>query len=798
MQKIKLYAVWVFLVVLLCAGNSFSQTDSLNSGIIKGLAIDSTSELPIRGALVKLQETNNELLKYSETDENGAFTFEEIPYGMYEVQVVKEPFTAVSNIVELKSPVLDLNKIFMSQNITTEEITVEAKKPFMEIRDDKKVFNVEDNIITQGKTAIDVLKTLPLVTVDGQDNIMLRNDSRIKILINGKENRMYQNLRQVPADIIERIELITTPSAKYEAEGVTGIINIILKETDDQGYTGTIGLGGSTMETYNTYGSFNYKKSKTTIYTNLGFGSWANDIKGSLTREDFLYNPSTLNTNSNGDNRGNYQWGSLGAEYDLTQYSVTGLEFSANGWNGNNNIDFNQAFTSASQNYEEFYKNLTAYDGFNLNGSVYYNNKFDTTGKELNLDLSYGRNYWNNDYKQEKIITPPSAIKDYREQRSNTFTGQLDYTNPFGNFLKLEAGYKGTFNLNDNRIQSDSLDPNSGSFVSNLSRTQDFDYDSYVNGFYTTLSKSFGPVSAKLGLRTEVTNIKFDAGNGARSQDYTDFFPSASIVYKFGMMNSLSLNYSKRVNRPQMWYLNPFVYIYNNQNISTGNPDLTPEYTNSLELNFNTSLLGIMINPTVYYRKTDNVITRFSYLTDTNTTVSSYDNSSELDTYGADLIFSGQLYEGANFNATFNLSRLTFSGTPGTSLDNEGTAYGVSAYTSLPIAQLVNFDVYFGRWGDRVTAQGTNVGRNYLSVGISKTFMDNNLRVNVNVQDILAKTNTPESYTNGIGFTQKYVNDYTQQGVSIWISYNFGNTDPQSKRRKKTTDQPSQPQGDQR
>src|SRR5690606_16545531 len=418
-----------------------------------------------------------------------------------------------------------------------------------------------------------------------------------------------------------------------------------------------------------------------------------------------------LNTNSNGDNRGNYQWGSLGAEYDLTQYSVTGLEFSANGWNGNNNIDFNQAFTSASQNYEEFYKNLTAYDGFNLNGSVYYNNKFDTTGKELNLDLSYGRNYWNNDYKQEKIITPPSAIKDFREQRSNTFTGQLDYTHPFGDFLKLEAGYKGTFNLNDNRIQSDSLDPNSGSFVSNLSRTQDFDYDSYVNGFYTTLSKTFGPVSAKLGLRTEVTNIKFDAGNGARSQDYTDFFPSASIVYKFGMMNSLSLNYSKRVNRPQMWYLNPFVYIYNNQNISTGNPDLTPEYTNSLELNFNTSLLGIMINPTVYYRKTDNVITRFSYLTDTNTTVSSYDNSSELDTYGADLIFSGQLYEGANFNATFNLSRLTFSGTPGTSLDNEGTAYGVSAYTSLPIAQLVNFDVYFGRWGDRVTAQATNVGR---------------------------------------------------------------------------------------
>lgn len=798
MQKLNIFATLTIIVITLLAGNTFSQDNPANTGSIKGQAVDSTSGQPIRGALVKLQETNNQLLKYSETDAEGTFTFEEIPYGMYEVQVVKEPFTAVSNIVELKSPVLDLNKIFMSQNITTEEITVEAKKPFMEIRDDKKIFNVEDNIITQGKTAIDVLKTLPLVTVDGQDNIMLRNDSRIKILINGKENRMYQNLRQVPADIIERVELITTPSAKYEAEGVTGIINIILKETDDEGYTGTIGLGGSTMETYNTYGSFNYKKSKTTFYTNLGFGSWANDIKGSLTRNDFLFDPSTLTTNTNGNNRGNYQWGSLGAEYDLSEYSITGLEFSANGWNGNNNTDFNQTFVSSTQSYEEFYRNLTAYDGFNLNGSVYYNNKFDTTGKELNIDLSYGRNFWNNDYKQEEIVTPPSAIKDYREQRSNTFTGQLDYTNPFGNFLKLEAGYKGTFSLNDNRIQSDSLDPNSGSFVSNLSRTQDFKYDSYVNGFYATFSRTFGPVSTKLGVRTELTHISLDAGNGIRAQDYTDIFPSASITYKFGMLNSLQLSFSRRINRPQMWFLNPFVYIYNNQNISTGNPDLLPEYTNSLELNFNTSLLGIMINPTVYYRKTDNVITRFSYLTDSNTTVSSYNNSSELDTYGADLIFSGQLYEGANFNATFNLSRLTFAGTPGASLDNEGTAYGVSAYTSLPIAGLVNFDVYFGRWGDRVTAQGTNVGRNYLSIGLSKTFLDNNLRVNVNVQDILAKTNTPESYTNGIGFTQRFTNDYTQQGVSIWISYNFGNTDPQNKRRKKQTEQPTQQQGDQR
>lgn len=798
----KIYVTFALLSIctlFLSPKSTYSQQDtsSSNTGTIKGLALDSTSGQPVRGALVKLQETTDKLLKYSETDEEGAFTFEDIPYGLYEVQLVKEPFTAISNYIELKSTSLDLGKLYMSQNFVTEEIVVETKKPFMEIRDDKKIFNVEDNIITQGKTAIDVLKTLPLVTVDGQDNIMLRNDARIKILINGKENRMYTNLRQVPADIIERVELITTPSAKYEAEGVTGIINIILKDVDDDGYTGSVSLGGSTMETYNTYGTFNYKKSRTTLYTNLGFGSWANNITGDSRREDFLSNPSVLSSTTNGNNRGNYQWGSLGMEYDINDYSVTGLEFSLNGWNGNNNVDFNQIFSSSSQNYEEFYRNLTHYDGMNVNGSIYYNNKFDSTDRELNLDFSYGRNNWNTDYKQEEIVTPPSAIKDLREQKANTFTGQIDYTHPFGNFLKMETGYKGTFNLNKNRLQADSLDASTGAFVNNLSRSQDFNYDNYVNGFYATFSKTFGPVSTKLGLRTEATHTSFeDPSLGNRVRDYIDYFPSASLVFKFGMMNSLNLTYSRRINRPAIWYLNPFVNVYNNQNISTGNPDLEPEYTNSMELGLNTSILGIMVNPTVYYRKTDNVITRYSYLTDSNTTVSSYNNSSELDTYGADLIFSGQLYEGANFNATFNISRLTFTGTPGTSLDNEGTAYGVSAYTSLPIGQLVNFDVYFGRWGDRVTAQGTNVGKNYLSIGMSKNLLDNKLRINVNVQDILADVGRPESYTNGIGFTQRYFNDYSQKGVSIYVSYNFGNTDPQNKRRKKTTDQPQQPQGE--
>ncbi|MCB0725798.1 MAG: TonB-dependent receptor [Ignavibacteriae bacterium] len=792
----------ILLPAILCLAfslNAFSQSDSLKTsggvGKVTGTAIDSTTGLPLISALVKLQEINDQLLKYTETDENGSFAFDSIPHGIYEVQIVKDTYEPLSKTIDVNSPLKDIGTLYLSKSITTEEITVEAQKPFMEIKDDKKIFNIENNILTQGKTAIDVLKTLPLVNVDAQDNIMLRGDSRIKILINGKENRVYANLRQIPADIIEKIELITTPSAKYEAEGVTGIINVILKKDKDSGYTGTLSLGGSTIDTYNSYGNFNFKASKFTFFSNLGVGTYKNVITNDSKREDFLYNPSVLTTNSTGNNKGNYLFGSQGAEYDLSEKSVIGTDFSINRYDGNNITDVTQQFMSDSLNYTDLFKNHSNYNGLSLNASLYFNNKFDSTGRELNFDLSYGKNDWKTKYKQEKLTSPLSLTNDNRDQISNTVTGQIDYIHPFSETVKMETGYKGSFEFNDNSLYSDSLDHNTNTFIE-LNKSQDFDYDNFINGFYMTMSKNFGAVSTKVGGRVEYTRTSFGPGSDNRTvRQYTDFFPSASLTYKLGGgFTSFQLSYSRRITRPSMWYLNPFVYVYNSQSISTGNPDLTPEYTNSIELAFNTFLGGLSISPDIYYKKTTDVITRYSYLTDTNTTVSTYNNSSELSSYGTDLVLGGQLFNFITFNASIGISRMNFSGTPGASLDNEGTSYSGNAYLSLPIGSLATLEMYYYRWGDRVTAQGTNRGKNYLTLGISKMFMDNKLRVNLNVNDVLANTGHPESYTNGVGYTQSYVNDFKQQSVSIYVSYSFGNTDkPQQKRRKKKTEQPQQP-----
>ena len=311
-----------------------------------------------------------------------------------------------------------------------------------------------------------------------------------------------------------------------------------------------------------------------------------------------MYNPSVLTSNSTGNNKGNYLFGSQGMEYDVSDKSVIGTDFSINRYDGTNITDLTQQYSSDSLNYTDLFKNYSDYNGLSINASLYYNNKFDSTGRELNLDLSYGKNDWKTKYKEERLNSPFSLTNDNRDQISNTVNGQIDYTQPFSETMKLETGYKGTFGFNDNSLYSDSLDHSSNTFIK-LDKSQDFDYDNFVNGFYTTLSKSFGVFSAKLGGRVENTRTSFGPdANNRTVRNYTDFFPSGSLTYKFGGgFTSLQLSYSRRINRPSMWYLNPFVYVYNDQNISTGNPDLTPEYTNSLELGFNTFLDGISISP---------------------------------------------------------------------------------------------------------------------------------------------------------------------------------------------------------
>ena len=484
----------------------------------------------------------------------------------------------------------------MSQNYMTEEIVVETKKPFMEIRDDKKIFNVGDNPITEGKTAIELLQTLPLVSVDADDNVMLRGDRRIKILINGKENRMYSSLRQVPANMIEKVELITTPSAKYEAEGVSGVINIILKRSYSGGYSGFLSLGTTTHKKYNGYGSLNIKLSKFSLFSRLGGGSYGGDVSSESYNENFLFNPSIITSSSTGKNSGNYLFGSLGAEYELSKSSILGFDGSLNGYKGDNNLTTTQNYYSKDSNSASLYYGDSNYDGLRFNTSLYFNTKFDSTDHELNIDASYSRNNNDNTYDQERLTYTPFRNIEDRKMLSNTFTGQIDYINPFGDAIRLEAGYKGTFDYNINELNVDSLNYSSGIYVPDIDRSQDFDFDYIINGFYTTLSKNFSPFTLKLGGRVEITKMSIGDANKSTS-DYTDIFPSASLTFKFGMAHSIQLSYARKISRPNSWQLNPFVRISNNQTISTGNPELSPEYTNVYELNFNFFAGDIYLSP---------------------------------------------------------------------------------------------------------------------------------------------------------------------------------------------------------
>ena len=199
-------------------------------------------------------------------------------------------------------------------------------------------------------------------------------------------------------------------------------------------------------------------------------------------------------------------------------------------------------------------------------------------------------------------------------------------------------------------------------------------------------------------------------------------------------------------------------------------------------------------HPGFYYKKTSNVINSYSYITDTNTTVFTYDNSAELDNFGTDLVFGGKLFDLIDFNSSLSISHLSFTGAPGRNMNNEGTSYGGNANLTIPFGDIFSLGVNYFRWGDGVTAQGTREGKNYLSFSISKMFLDKKLRLNFGANDVLANVGKPESFTNGIGYKSTYSNNYSQQSFSINISYNFGNTEETSRQRRKKKTEPPQTQ----
>ena len=811
MEKIRIKNFLIISLVLFVI-SSFGYGQGKNfpegNGKINGTVLDKSDSSPIESASVTVhKDGEQDIVSGTQTSADGSFTLE-VPYGRYnvEVNIVGYSSAVVSNVmVTSKNQNVTLKTIMLKQGTTTtEEIEVTGERSYMQLEPDKKVFNVGQDLTTLGGSATDVLKNVPSVQVDVDGNISLRGSGDVKIYIDGKpsginSDNMADMLAQIPASSIQSVELITNPNAKYEAEGSAGIINIVLKKNLETGYNGNLSMNVGTKDKYNGSFNLNLKNKKFNITTNYSYRLFNMNAYGSMFRQNETGGSSALldQTNDMGF-RMNGHFGKAQIDYLLDDKNVLSLsanfrkgdrtrsEFSTS-TNMDNSNNLSSVFTSKSNE---------ANDGYNFNLSLNYSAKFKNPKNTLNMEASFSRhkrdeadNIIQQSFDPNYIPVGNEFLRNtYQNSMNDIYDFQADYVQPFGKDSKFETGIKGQYTKNTSDFQSDTFDYNHNSWITDPNLNNDFTYKEQVYaayGVYTGKIKNFG---YQLGVRLEQTFTRGELVanmNDNFDRQYLDIFPNVNLSQKISESNEIQLSYSRRIRRPRHWFLNPFREYEDPYNIRAGNPELKPEYTDSYELSFAQYLPGTVITPSIFYKKTHDMITRSISLIDSNTTLSTFSNDAKRDAYGVELVVTSSPLKWLNFNGNISYFRNEVTGA-GSLIDytnsNSTWTGRLMANVNLPLGFAVQGA--FNYQGAMVMPQGTLDPIYSFDGALKKDFFNKKLTLNLRVSDIF---DTQKFTANliGSGFTQSFTRQRDSRTAYVTLTYKFGTPEKKTMRDRK-------------
>ncbi|HCA43088.1 MAG TPA: hypothetical protein DEP28_07530 [Bacteroidetes bacterium] len=808
-QKSGFFLLFTFL--------GFFSANAQETGSISGMVTEKGTTNPISNAIITVYNSEDSSKSgATESDATGNFKIESLSLGNYRVEVTMIGYnTAVVRGITLTkdNPNYVIKSVSLSQGMTeTEEIVVESEKSAIEFQADRKVFNVENQPITQGGSAIDVLKNIPSISVDNDGNVSLRGSTNVKITVDGKPFGLQgQNrstiLDQIPANQISSIELITNPGAKFDAEGTSGVINIILKKSDNFGYNGNIVLSTGTQDKYTGSLNLNAKKSNWNVYGNYDYRQMDFNMRGGFQRYNFIDpNAAYLDQNSSGRFRNNNHFVKAGLDYtfdDLNSLSLSGNYMYRD---GKRNGRINTTQYNSQNNISNQLFSITGDDrtGYTLDANLNYLRKWKNSKRTLTGDFTFSRNDDDlNSFTNENPITPPNPTplnrKQINKDGTNNFIGTLDLTNPFSETNKLETGVKATINDIDRNYRTEDYNWNTNQFANNVGLTNQFKYKEQVYAGYVSYSGKLDNFSYILGVRAEQTNTDGElvTTNETFKTNYFDLFPSASLSQKLGLTEEISLSYSRRIQRPQAWALNPFKQSIDAYNYFSGNPNLKPEYINSIELSFIKYLNTTTITPSVYYRQSDNSISRVRQLLDSNVAVVTFENYAKTKTYGIDFIVNSQLFPFLNINGSVSYFKTEVDATNlATALVNENSTMSGRVGAMFTAPDLFNLQVSYFYSGKITVAQGTLDPFQSFDASITKDFFDRRLTLGFRVSDIFNKMNFKVNITNDQNFREFIEMKRDTRTAFFTLTYRFGNyKDQKPPKRRRNTDQ-QQPQQD--
>lgn len=785
--------ILTLLVIFAATSIVHSQT------ILRGKVTDTSTGKAVEFASVSVKGKNSNFFDGATTDAQGYYTVGNLPNDTLSISVSCTGYEEHIKIIVCHGNNETINIDFAINNAVTNlgEVSVEAMRSQMRMELDKKVFDVSASTIAEGASVADILNDIPSVELTAEGTISLRGSESVIIWINGKPSGLdaenqTQILEQLPAESIERVEVITNPSSKYSPEGTAGIINIVLKEKRKAGYYGSIQAGINSRLGYNASGNIFYSNNKIDLFGSLGYSSRVMTSENTTSRKTVVGGSDTgyLNSVGNTRGRGHNIFTRLGGTYHLT--SRDDISLSAFGMFGKqrNNTDVEQSsnigkLLSGNRNTSGANKMLGG------NVSLGYHHTFSD---RQNIDISADYNVWNmmgSSVISETTLfdtnhdnTADSTAHLYENQTMDIINKSLnikaDYVNVIDANQKIEAGYNGTFGRENAPTQTYSgQTPNNLTLNTSLSNT--YLYDKFVNALYMTYSGQFGRFNYQAGLRGEYTHIGMQStGYSTINKDYFDLFPSLFVNYTLPADNQLQLNYTRRIKRPDGRKLNPFKNISDSKNIQSGNPNLTPEYSNAIELNYIKTWQRHILSLSAYFRNTTDVIQRIAYL-DNDVMYNTHSNIAKTISSGAELVIKNNIGKFLNLTTTLNLYYYYLEGfdyeVPGVGYHVIGNSQKDVTWDARIMAQVMLpwglvLQTTGGYRAPRAEAQGTTLANYSLDAGIRKSV--GNFTFNLGARDILNSRakNTIKIVDN---FTQTDKRWRGGREMTLSVTYAFGN-----------------------
>ncbi|GAA4903735.1 TonB-dependent receptor domain-containing protein [Mucilaginibacter defluvii] len=817
----------IYLILfLLCAAVAVKAQVGLGGGggssivgRISGTVIDSLTKKPLDYATVSIYRSGGTApMNGVLTDEKGNFKIDNVKAGSYKIGVsfIGYPTKFIDPVVtSLSKPDANMGQILVAPSSKAlKEVTVTGQASLVENRIDKIVYNAEKDLTSAGGNATDVLQKVPLVSVDMNGNVAVRGDQNVRVLINGKPSgatsaSLSDVLKTIPADQIKNVEVITSPSAKYDAEGSGGIINIVTKSKNASGLSGSVSGGVGTRQNNGNL-NFNYNKNRFNFGANIGGNaSWPQtsytDFNQSLTADGI--NQRNTNNSHNEIKRHGIR-GSLTAGYEFNGFNSINSTLALNdgGFNadgGGSYLFENLLDSTQNRSYTGRTISHNKFRGFDWN--IDYTHKFKKQGHEIVVSGQWSHSIIKTDYTNLFSAQYQSQLAN-NNGKNNEYTGQVDYTLPINKVFKLEAGGKTIQRRINSNYDIFTVDPNGNNPELDRLNSNLYDYTQNVYAGYgvltITLPKSYAVL---VGSRLENTRIEGDPeapyADGTNAQtlepfkaSYNTFIPSLTVQKVFGA-NTLKLSYSKRIQRPSLQVLNPFINRSNQQSQSVGNPNLAPEVSQTVELNYNAFIKTSVLNFSVYYKNTSNLIEGIASPVEDNGVVINrtvQNNVAENNSLGGSFFGSinpiKPLTIRANINVfTYNPSvysaYVDFINPDALKTRLMTTVFG-SATLNLPKNFI--FEAFAFNNSARRTIQGTSPAFGIYAFGIKKQFMDKKASIGFNTIQPFAVDKSFNQSISSPGFTQSVRTRIPFQSFGITFSYSFGKmsfSNPQQKKK---------------